>query len=260
MQRGRRQTTRDQGNLRKRVEKFTRQIAFLPKQLSVTGRPVSRRLLLGAVALPLSLSFGLAIANDGGTGAITPALQSVIKATDQARYLNSPILESLVTLRDELRLLEKNLNELEVPVPEEYRAVFQEYAVTLRASSLDQAAVEAIRQDVKLKNNFFSGRAGFWPVSKRPLINVRVMTFRGDSVAPGYRVTFNPLGNRDGEHPLFPFGSDTNNAARLLAPGNYTMRLYRANDVVLERAVPVGVSKSDDEELRIDISAYDKVR
>jgi hypothetical protein len=117
-----------------------------------------------------------------------------------------------------------------------------------------------VSSDVRLKNQFFGETAGFWPLHRRLLVNVRILTFRGDVPAPGYRVSFNPLSDAQKKTPIFPFGSDTNDARRLLPPGNYFMRLTRDGQTTLGETVAVGMNGGEQEDIRIDVSRLDNAR
>ena len=170
-------------------------------------------------------------------------------------FSNSLLVPQLTNLRERFVTLEQNLNRL-AKVPEEYDASSECTASLLASAVISEATVRLIA-NVEVKNRFLNGAAGFWPFDKTPLILVRVSTYRGNQPAPGYRVVFNVLAEPDRKVPLFPFGSDTNNAARQLPPGNYFMRLYRGTNEILTRPVPIGFIGTDEEEVKVDISDVD---
>lgn len=215
-----------------------------------------RRLSAFSLAMACLALANAAIASEEGTRSLAPAFQSLVVAIDTARASSPPQVQQLKSLRERLTTLEQNLNRLS-KVPAEYDASFKAYAALLAKSSADDSAIRAVSADVDLKNQFLSGAAGFWPFDKTPLIVVRVLTYRGETPLPGYRVSFNPLGDADKDGALFPFGSDTNNASRSLPPGNYFMRLYRDKSEILNRPVPIGFAGTDQEDVKIDISAVE---
>jgi hypothetical protein len=210
-----------------------------------------------ALAIALLGSTQITAASEEGTRSLAPAFLSLVQSTDLARSTNAPSLPSLIMLRRELNVLEQHLNRLSVQVPKEYEAAFKTYAYLLARSPIESSTIEEVAKDAQLKNQFFGEAAGFWPFQKTPLINVRVSTFRGDIPAPGYNVSFNPLVDAEKKEALFPFGSDTNEAARLLPPGNYFLRLYKGQAAILKRVVPVGFRGTEQEDIKIDISDSD---
>jgi hypothetical protein len=215
-----------------------------------------RRLAAWYLAILYFAAIGVANASDEGTRALAPAFQSLVVAIDTARTSDPAMVSQLTNLRQRLTTLEQNLNRLS-RLPDEYDSPFHAYAAVLAKSPLEESAIRTVVTDADLKNRFLNGAAGFWPFDKTPLIVVRVLTFRGETPAPGYSVDFNPLADPEGKVAQFPFGSDTNNAARQLPPGNYFMRLYRGGNEILKRAVPIGFAGTDEEKVTIDVSAAD---
>jgi hypothetical protein len=222
----------------------------------------TRRFFVRGGALLLGLSASNITWGDG-TDALVPIFAILTQAIERADFRHLPILDPLKNIRDGLQLLEQILNRRRAPLPAEYDLVFHKYESDLTLAlrndlqsnrSLDLAGT--LKRDLEIKTQFLTESAGFWPFDKAPLILVKVKTLRGADPAPGYSVRCNPL--RDAERPdvLFPFPSDTNNAERLLPPGLYWLKLYRGDRSILGRLAPVGVSRSDTEEISIDVSAY----
>ncbi len=212
-----------------------------------------RGVIAWTLAFAICLSVRNAIASDEGSRLLMPAFQNLVNSTDKARFEKSASLPSLLQLRRDLGTLEQHLNKLPVSVPEEYELSLKEYAALLGQSPLDASSIEVVASDVRLKNQFFGEPAGFWPVQKRLLIDVRVRTFRRGVPAPGYRVSFNPLSDARMVTPIFPVASDTNDASRLLPPGNYFM-LLSGEGQTIGKIVPIGMKGSDLEPIDIDVS------
>jgi hypothetical protein len=215
-----------------------------------------RQLLVLFFCIVCLVPASMAKAFDGGTRSLAPAFQSLVVAIDTARTSNPTLVPRLTNLRERLVALEQNLNRVS-NVPDEYDSSFYLYANLLAKTPLEEVDIRTVTTDAELKNRFLNGAAGFWPFDKTPLILVRVLTYRGETPAPGYNVSFNPLGDADRKVALFPFGSDTNNAARQLPPGNYFLRLYRGESEILNRPVPIGFAGTDQEEVKIDISVVE---
>jgi hypothetical protein len=215
-----------------------------------------------SVVMACSLWQNVALAQDQGSRSLGPVLLAVGQGIEEARVQKLPVKAELDQLQDRLLALEQELNKRRSAVPEDYQVTFNAYRREVLAvlpelgSPAAAKAFAAISADLDIKIRYLADSAGFLGTRAPPLIVVTVQTLRSGVPAPGYRVSFNSVGNGHGTAPTHPVSSDTNNAVRNLPPGRYTLQLYWAGKLVESRDADIGSVSSKEETISIDVATF----
>lgn len=223
---------------------------------------MSRRRNLHACAVgmvALALPWGASLAQ-GGAEQLATLFPLLNNAIERATPVSPEQAKHLRDFQSELQRFETNLSRTDgsadlSPVVRAYRQELQGIAER-PVSEESKTALAYLRNDVQLKNSFVRDTAGLVAFGKRLSVRVRVTTLAGANPVGGYSVAVNPRRDSDKALAMLKFPSDTNDAVHDLMPGHYRLMLFKGEQRVHSRDVPIGQSRQPEEEIRIDVSTF----
>lgn len=230
--------------------------------LQTSRRQISPHLLV--LGLMLAAFFSQAsYAGDQGTKAFSSLFPLLAQISDQNHPVNQPLEHEVNKLANGFSAIAREMDGMNKPVPGIFMSAIDAYreqllrALNVGSAQETTALLKEVSEDTEIKRHYLVATSGFSGFDRPMLVEVSVMTFRGDKSEPGYTVTCNSFRDVVNKGDArFPFASDTNNASLPLPPGRYRLQIYKGQTLVHSRDIRVGLSSKTSEEVKIDVSNF----
>ncbi|VWC57528.1 hypothetical protein BLA18112_00524 [Burkholderia lata] len=197
-----------------------------------------------------------------GTQAFSDLFPLLGQLSDQNHPVDDQLKLSIDRVSNAFTRIEQELNARQNPPPPAlaasiaaYRAPLQE-ALSATTPGDAAARLNDVDRDAELKWRYMVDSSGFSAFDHPLLVDVSVVTMRGDKEEPGYWVTCNPFRDSTRKDALFPFASETNHASLSLPPGHYRLQIYRGPQLILGRDIMVGQDATQSQKVVIDVAPY----
>lgn len=202
-------------------------------------------------------------AGDQGTKVFSNLFPLLAQISDQNHPVNQPLEHEVNRLAASFSAIAREIDGMKKPVPGLFMSAVDAYRDqllrALNAASAEEttALLKDVSEDAEIKRHYLVATSGFSGFDRPMLVDVSVLTFRGDKSEPGYTVTCNSFRDVVNKGDArFPFSSDTNNASLPLPPGRYRLQIYKGQTLVHSRDIRVGLSSKASEEVKIDVSNF----